>query len=172
MSANKIPVLVMASVVAPAILWQAKAAEAPSTAQITFATPAEATNALAKAVETHNRDSLREIFGPEGTNLLTGDRALDERHFRAFQTNLATHCALVPEGNDRMSLEIGERKWIFPIPLVQTNGSWMFDTAAGAEEIINRHIGRDEFYAIGVCRAYVKAQQEFAQKVRGARRTS
>jgi hypothetical protein len=49
-----------------------------------------------------------------------------------------------------------------PIPLVKTNGQWRFDTAAGKEEIINRHIGKDELHAVGVCRAYVVAQQQYA----------
>ncbi len=106
-------------------------------------------------------------FGPGGTNLFTGDRALDERHFQSLATNLAAGCVAVTESNNSVSLEIGANKWVFPIPLVQSNGSWVFDTAAGAEEIINRHIGRDEFYAIGVCRAYVKAQKEYAQRFGG-----
>jgi hypothetical protein len=49
-----------------------------------------------------------------------------------------------------------------PIPLVKADGQWRFDTAAGKEEIINRHIGKDEFHAIGICRAYVTAQQQYA----------
>ena len=49
-----------------------------------------------------------------------------------------------------------------PIPLVRADGKWHFDTAAGKEEIINRHIGKDELHAIGVCRAYVKAQKQYA----------
>ena len=49
-----------------------------------------------------------------------------------------------------------------PIPLMQTNGQWYFNTAAGKEEIMNRHIGKDELHAIGVCRAYVTAQQQYA----------
>jgi hypothetical protein len=32
----------------------------------------------------------------------------------------------------------------------------------GEEEIIARHIGKDELHAIGVCRAYVKAQRQYA----------
>jgi hypothetical protein len=57
-----------------------------------------------------------------------------------------------------VTLEIGQDPWPFPIPLVLTNGAWVFNTLAGEEEIINRHIGRDELFAIGVCRLYVKAQ--------------
>ena len=54
----------------------------------------------------------------------------------------------------------GQRKNLLPpIPLVKANGQWYFDTAAGKEEIVSRHIGKDELHAIGVCRAYVAAQQ-------------
>jgi hypothetical protein len=49
-----------------------------------------------------------------------------------------------------------------PIPLVKADGQWHFDTVAGKEEIINRHIGKDELCAVGVCRAYVTAQRQFA----------
>jgi hypothetical protein len=50
---------------------------------------------------------------------------------------------------------------------VKTNSQWHFDTAAGKEEIINRHIGNDELHAIGVCRAYVQAQLRYAGANRG-----
>jgi hypothetical protein len=49
-----------------------------------------------------------------------------------------------------------------PIPLVKAGGQWHFDTAAGKDEIINRHIGKDELCAIGVCRVYVTAQRQYA----------
>jgi hypothetical protein len=49
-----------------------------------------------------------------------------------------------------------------PIPLVKADGQWHFDTAAGKEEVINRHIGKDEIHAISVCRAFVTAQQQYA----------
>jgi hypothetical protein len=68
----------------------------------------------------------------------------------------------VNEGDDKVTLEIGTNDWPMPIPLVKADGQWHFDTAAGKEEIINRHIGKDELYAIGVCRAYVTAQRQFA----------
>jgi hypothetical protein len=48
------------------------------------------------------------------------------------------------------------------VPLVKADGQWHFDTAAGMNEIINRHIGKDELNAVGVCRAYVTAQRQYA----------
>ena len=49
-----------------------------------------------------------------------------------------------------------------PIPLVKADDQWHFDTAAGEEEIIDRHVGKDELHAIGVCRTYVTAQRKYA----------
>jgi hypothetical protein len=132
--------------------------------QRTFASPAEATNALLQAAKAHDHQAIHQIFGPEVTNLMTGDKTLDERHFDAFANDLTEQCSAVKNDNGNITLEIGTNRWPFPIPLIQTNGSWSFDTLAGEDEIINRHIGRDEFYAIGVCRAYVKAQRDYGAR--------
>jgi hypothetical protein len=43
---------------------------------------------------------------------------------------------------------------------------WRFDLNAGAEQIIERRIGRNELNAIEDCRAYVEAQRDFAAKDR------
>ncbi len=143
-------------------LAQVQAEDRLATSQRTFASPSDATNELVKAASAHDRLAIRQIFGPEVTNLLTGDQALDEKHFEAFANSLAERCDVLSQGSGRVTLEIGRDPWPFPIPLIQTNGSWIFDTMSGEEEIVNRHIGRDEFYAIGVCRAYVKVQREYA----------
>ena len=135
--------------------------------QRTFASPAAATNALVEAAKARDWQLIRAMFGPEVTNLLTGDSTLDEKHIEEFASDLAVRCDTVPAGYDKMTLEIGRDSWPFPIPLIQTNGAWLFDTIAGEDEIVNRHIGRDEYHAIGVCRAYVKAQREYAQRFAG-----
>ena len=43
-----------------------------------------------------------------------------------------------------MSLQVGKDDWPFPIPLVQVDGRWHFDSQAGAQELVNRRIGRNE----------------------------
>jgi hypothetical protein len=45
---------------------------------------------------------------------------------------------------------------------VRAGGLWHFDSAAGAQEILDRRIGRDELSAMEVCRNYVRAQREYA----------
>jgi len=131
-------------------------------AQQLFASPAEAVKALQAATQAKDIAALNEIFGPEVRQLLTGDKVQDANNAGRFASALAQSCNLVKEGEAKITLEVGTNDWPMPIPLVETNGQWFFDTAAGKEEIINRHIGKDELHAIGVCRAYVTAQGRYA----------
>jgi hypothetical protein len=127
-----------------------------------FASPNDAIKALQDAVQAKDKAALREIFGPEYSELSTGDEVQDTKIARKFAAAMAEGCVPVKEGEDRITLEMGTNNWPMPIPLVRANGQWHFDTAAGTEEIISRHIGKDELHAIGVCRAYVVAQKQYA----------
>ena len=135
----------------------------PAAAQQLFATPDEAVKALQTAVEAKDKAKLLEIFGPQYHELSTGDKVQDANNAQHFAAVMAEGCNQVKEGDDKIILEVGTNSWPMPIPLVKTNGQWLFDTAAGKEEIINRHIGKDELHAIGVCRAYVIAQKQYAE---------
>ena len=61
---------------------------------------------------------------------------------------------------------IGNKDWPFPIPVVKKGEGWVFDTAKGREEILNRRIGQNELDAAQVSLAYVDAQREYAKKDR------
>jgi hypothetical protein len=126
-----------------------------------FASSQEAIKTLRAAAEAGDRAKVHEIFGPEVTNFFTGDEVQDKANFKGFSEAMQDACVPVPEGDARITLNIGTNDWPFPIPLVKEKGQWFFDTEAGREEIINRHIGGDELHAIGVCRAYVKAQKQY-----------
>jgi hypothetical protein len=130
-----------------------------------FASPEEAVKALQSAAEAKDKTALLEIFGPQYQELATGDKVQDANNAAKFAAAMAEGCNPVKEGEDKITLETGTNNWPMPIPLVKTNGQWYFDTAAGKEEIINRHIGKDELHAIGVCRAYVKAQKQYADMI-------
>jgi hypothetical protein len=133
-----------------------------SDAQRSFPTSEAAIAALQTAVAANDRAALAKIFGPEFHELMTGDKVQDANNMKKFAADMAQRCHLVKDGNDKITLEIGSNNWPMPIPLVQADGQWHFDTPAGKEEIINRHIGKDELTAIGVCRAYVTAQRQYA----------
>jgi len=141
---------------------QTEAQQKPVVAQQLFASPDEAVKALQAAAEAKDQAALREIFGPEFQELLTGDEVQDANNAQRFAAVLAQGCQQVKEGEDKITLEIGTNNWPMAIPLVKADGQWHFDTAAGKEEMINRHIGKDELHAIGVCRSYVTAQRQYA----------
>ena len=118
-------------------------------------------NALVEAAKTGDHVALHELFGPDATNMVTGDAVQDAANFKAFSEAVAQKCVPRAEGESRVILDLGAEDWPFPIPLVKQDGVWRFDVATGREEIINRHIGRDELNAIGVCRSYVEAQKQY-----------
>jgi hypothetical protein len=134
----------------------------PAITEQLFASPDDAVKALQTAAEAKDQAALQAIFGPQFSELLTGDKVQDANNEQRFATAMAQGCNQVKEGDDKITLEVGTNNWPYPMPLVKANGQWHFDTAAGKEEIINRHIGKDELCAIGVCRTYVIAQRQYA----------
>ena len=66
----------------------------------------------------------------------------------------------MPDGSQ--ILLIGADNFPFPIPLKKNDsGQWVFDTAAGKEEILRRRIGRNELSVIDVCGALADAQADY-----------
>jgi len=158
-------ILLLASLIGCASEQQG--AQRSETPPQTFASPEEAVKALQAAVQSPDPAAMRELFGSEIRELMTGDKVQDANNRKRFAELIAQGCQMAKEGEDRITLEVGPGAWPMPIPLVKANGAWYFDTAAGKEEIINRHIGKDELTAIGVCRDYVAAQRLYAAEVGG-----
>jgi hypothetical protein len=133
-----------------------------------FDSPEDAVKALADATKAGDRIAVDAIFGPEVKDLMSGDAKQDAIEFAAFAKSIGRYSHLTRKADDRYVLSIGGQNWPVPIPLVRTSGKWLFDTAAGKDEIINRRVGEDELMAIGVCHTYVDAQREFASEDRDA----
>jgi hypothetical protein len=78
--------------------------------------------------------------------------------------------SLVPNHGSQKAKTIlaGKDQWPLPIPIVEVNGQWYFDTAQGKEEILTRRIGSNEIDAIEVCRGFVEAQSDYAAQNRTA----
>ncbi len=132
----------------------------------TFATPEAAVAALVAATTAEDTNAFRAIFGPVGVEIENPDRVQAANELRAFNAAVQQHKQIVRESATRCVLEIGTNAWPFPIPIVLRNGKWFFDTEAGKEEILNRHIGKNELATLQVVRAYVEAQREYASKDR------
>lgn len=133
--------------------------------QETFASPEQAGEALAAAWRRASKADILKIFGPSGVKLVSsGDAVADREAKKRLAAAYDAQHKLEREGDAKAMLVIGEREFPFPIPLVRQANVWRFDTNAGAEEILNRRIGRNELEAIEVCRAYVESQFDYADK--------
>ncbi|KAA5610424.1 DUF2950 domain-containing protein [Rhodovastum atsumiense] len=127
-----------------------------------FAAPEDAVGALVAALQGHDPAALGALLGPGSETLVrSGDAVRDREEARRFLDAYAERHALVAAGEDRLLLQVGPQGWPLPIPLVRRDGQWRFDATAGAQEIVNRRIGRNEIAAIRFCLAYVDAQAAY-----------
>ena len=136
---------------------------AAAAAQKTFATPEAAVDALIAANRGDQIGRLLAILGPQSATLIhSGDPVADQRARARFVAAYDKAHKLERDGDSKAILIVGEDEWPLPIPLIRKHARWRFDTEAGAEEILNRRIGRNELTVIDVGRAYVAAQREYA----------
>ncbi len=154
-------------VAAIACLGISTAAIAAAPRQMTFSSPEEATNALATAARAGKTADLEKILGPSGRKLIhSGDRVADKQGREKFASAYAEKHSIDQQSDNKAILIVGADEWPFPIPLVKQGGVWRFDTKAGAEEILDRRIGRNELNAIQVVGAIVDAERDYASKDR------
>ena len=139
-----------------------------STAQKTFATPEEAGAAFLEAAKSGDQAALLAIFGPDGkTALFSGDAVKDKDNLQDF---VAAYSQMhrwreIKVGGE--VLYIGADNYPFPIPLGKNPaGQWVFDTAAGMDEILARRIGKDELTAIAASGAVAEAQAKYFAKLK------
>ena len=133
----------------------------------TFSSPEQAAAALAAAWRSGGKNEILAIFGSAADRLVSSGDPIAEKEARErLASSYDDAHRLETEGADKAIIVLGKEEWPYPIPLVKRGAGWRFDVKAGAEQIIDRRIGRDELNAIEVCRAYVEAQREYAAKDR------
>jgi Protein of unknown function (DUF2950) len=150
--------------VAAVLLFSAQSSLAVTGAQKTFPTPEDAVRALDAAATDRDTNALAAIFGPGFGDIVSPDPIQAQNELTNFSRSLTQSNFLDRAQPDRYILETGADRWPFPIPIVRTNGGWVFDTAAGKDELIDRRIGRNELDTLKSVRAYVDAQREYASK--------
>ena len=150
------------AVIALAGSWLTLAASAAE--GLSFSSPQAAVDALMAAVKDGSVDQIAAVLGPKGRELASsGDQVADETARQRFYSAYEESHELKEDGSSRAVLLVGKDEFPFPIPIVAAAGAWRFDTQAGAEEILDRRIGENEFAAIKVLGAYVDAQHEYAE---------
>lgn len=156
------PVLgVLAMLVMVYLLATAPTALAQKAAQSTFSSADDALQSLLAAAKAKDRAELGKVFGPEYDKFLTGDEVEDNKDLDAFVSASSESAQLKKVDDSKYLVTIGHDNWPMPIPIIQRDGKWLFDTRAGLEEVLNRKVGENELSAITTCRAYAVAQWEY-----------
>jgi hypothetical protein len=145
------------------LAWFTAAGAANAADQKTFATPAEAVQALVKASEDQSQEEMLAVLGDDGKDLVySGDAVQDKAHMQHFVKAYNTKHAIVKQDENTSVLQVGANDWQMPIPIVNEGGKWRFDTAAGKQELLYRRIGHNELGAIAACRGFIDAQNDYA----------
>jgi hypothetical protein len=153
---------------ATSLLVSCKSAESPKTGQNTFASPNDAGAAFLEAAKSGDQGGLLAIFGPDAKSVLFSGDAVKDKD--ALQDFVAAYDQMhrwreIKVGGE--ILYVGADNFPFPIPLGKnSSGQWVFDTAAGKDEILARRIGKDELTAIAACNAVADAQQRYFSQLR------
>jgi hypothetical protein len=130
--------------------------------QRTFASAEDAGSAFFAAMKAQDEESPLSILGPAGKDVLSsGDPVEDSDARVGFVVKYQEMHRFVTEPDGTVTLIVGAENWPLPIPLVNNNGSWYFDTPAGKDEILFRRIGANELDAMDACRDLVEAQKQY-----------
>lgn len=140
--------------------------------QQVFHSPEEASAALFAAAQQTDNRALLEVLGPAGKDLASsGDPAEDRNNRDHFVAKYKQMHRVAKERDGVMILYVGAENWPNPIPIVEKNGIWYFDTDAGKEEVLARRVGRNELATIDVCYQLVDAElQHYARTNNGEHR--
>src|SRR3954465_11232173 len=118
-----------------AILCAGVAQAAPPNAaepQRSFVTAEEAVGAFVAALRSNQEADLRAILGPGADRVLhQGDRDGGGELHQLFLSLSDEKHTIAQKNPERAELDVGPNDWPMPIPLVQNNGPWTFDTKAG-----------------------------------------
>ncbi len=128
-----------------------------------FASPEDASAALYAAAKSNDENALLGMFGPDAKGVITWSDNPDDRQSDSelFSQKYAQMHRLVKEPDGTECLYVGAENWPLPIPLVELNGAWYFDMAAGKNEIMYRRIGKNEMEAMEVCRSIADAEKDY-----------
>lgn len=135
-----------------------------SFAQKHFPNPQAAGEALVQALGSEKADSqqLANLLGNDWKSYIP-TKNIDRKDVDAFLALYKEKHQVQSDSPKRVHLVVGDTPWIFPIPIRHSTGGWAFDTKAGAEEIRQRRIGRNELATMQSARAYHDAQMDYAE---------
>lgn len=134
---------------------------ATEVSQKTFATPAEAGQALQTAARAKDDKGVTQVLGPKAKTLVSsGDSTEDATANDSFAKKYDRMNRWVAMTDGSQVLYVGADNYPFPIPLAQDSSSrWHFDATAGDEELRVRRIGSNELAGMDACRLIAHAEE-------------
>ena len=146
--------LALATVVVP-LAW----------AQQAYPSQQAAADALIAALGTQKADAkqLEALLGKDWREYIPTE-GVDRADVEAFLSGYRARHSFESAADGKAFLSVGKDGWKFPIPLAQSGTGWKFDVRAGAEEIRQRRIGRNELATLESVRAYNDAQMDYARE--------
>lgn len=158
----------MAAVLAISLGGLSEPAFAQQAGQQTFASTQDAADALLAAMQAQDEQTPLKVLGEAAKEILSSGDPIEDADARvSFVVKYQEMHRFVTESNGRVTLVVGAENWPFPIPLVNKQGSWYFDTAAGKDEILFRRIGKNELAAMDACQQLVDAQKQYFARPSG-----
>lgn len=131
----------------------------------TFDSPDAAAQAVIAAAENNDMPALEAIFGPSKGILTSGDPKQDAEERAEFARVARVKYAIEkdPMNPHRVILTVGNQDWPFPVPILEKNGKWSFDSVQGAFEVRARRVGANEIDVMDLCAGFVAAQRQYAE---------
>jgi hypothetical protein len=133
--------------------------------QAVFALPEDAANAFTLALVNRDIEVLGQLLGADYREVLPLDE-VDGEDIDNFITAWEKQNTLLPQGEQKMLIAVGEGEWTLPIPIVAGTSGWYFDVEEGRDRMRIRQIGRNELDTMQGVLAYYDAQMEYAQQDR------
>ncbi len=121
-----------------------------------------AATALTEAIRKDDDKAVSAILGTGWRDLIPGTSDDEDRAREKFLAAWDKSHKLVPAGDDKTLIEVGDTGWVSPIPLVKAGAEWRFDVEAGQKEMLAREIGRNELATIQSLLAIGDAQRDYA----------
>ncbi len=131
--------------------------------QAVFALPEDAANAFTLALRNGDEEMISKLLGPDFRAVLPPGK-VDAEDVENYLSAWDESNSLLPQGEHKMLIAIGEGEWTLPIPISAGDSGWYFDIEEGRERMGIRRIGRNELSTMQAVLAYYDAQMEYAQQ--------
>jgi hypothetical protein len=127
-----------------------------------YPNPEQTVDAFVSSLRSNDLNGLAAVFGKGSERLFRSEDSVADKNLRTEFLKLydAKH-ELTTRDDGAKVLVVGNDNWPLPVPLVKTDNGWAFDTSEGADEVVDRRIGRNELLTIQTALAIGDAQRDY-----------